>query len=343
MPGAITEGKRPKEERGQSRPIVYCIVPPELAAKLHEPLRRHFRDRSDVEVVVERRVQERRGGDRRRGNERVTADRRRQRAADGRRGGERRATQIPVDSPELPRRARPYAELIEFVQRLEPSTLESEDRDAMRLVARAQAGDGEAFSRLYVRYFSRVFGYLKTVVRDHHESENLAQQVFMRVFQALPEYEQRETPFRHWLFSIVRNEAFSYLRKQGRVEVEDPATIERRREELAAEDDEPEEIGVLGWITDRDLSLFVERMPLHHRQILTLRYLMGFPHKEVARILGRSPDDVKAQHHRAMLYLRERLSAVGRGPGASTRKKAPSQQVFKPAEVLRHRRFALYK
>lgn len=343
------EGQRPNDAQGRTRPVVYCLVPPELADRLHEPLRRHFRDDPEVEVVVERRLAERRGGRERRkasteakakGKAKGKADRRRLRSAAGRRGGERRASLVPIKAPELPRRARAHADRLVFVQRLEPSTLDQEDRDTMRLVARAQAGDGNAFSVLYKRYFARVYGYLKTVVRDHHESEDLAQEVFTHVFAGLPTYEQREVPFRHWLFSIVRNEAMSFLRRQGRIDVEDPAAIDRRREDLEAE--EPE-LGILGWIADRDLSLFVERMPVHHRQILTLRYLLGLPHKEVAQVLDRTPADVKAQHHRAMLYLRERLAAVGKGPAADTRKKAPSSAVFKPAEVLRHRRFALYK
>jgi RNA polymerase sigma-70 factor (ECF subfamily) len=333
--------------------VIYCTIPPELADRLHEPLRRHFAGRDDieVEVIVERRAGERRGGAERRA---ATApdewpepegepERRQVRAAGGRRAGDRRAPLRAVAPAELPRRARRYAERIAFYERREPPTERAEDRDTARVVGRFQAGDKEAFSTLYTRYFSRVYNYLRVAIRDHHEAEDLTQQVFTQAFASLPKYERRKQPFRAWLFKIARNAALRQLQRQARVELVDPAELDEYREAgevgEAAEMDVPQLDG-LDWITDGDLHLFVERLPLPQRQVLTMHYMLGLRSEEIARVLGRKPSDVRMLHHRGLEYLRERLGAV-RAKGEGKRQDRPIRRCGPPATVIRNRRYAL--
>jgi RNA polymerase sigma-70 factor (ECF subfamily) len=320
--------------------MVYCLIPQVLAPKLHDLLRRHFRDERDVEVIVDRRGRERRiAGERRTGEPKTPAQERRLiRGEGGRRVGERRAPLVSVDPPrELPRRATRHADALVFVERLEPSTQDVEDRDSARLVTRFQAGEREsAFAAVYNRYFDRVYGYLRNALRDPHEAEDAAQQVFTQMFEALPRYERRRQPFRAWLFVLVRNEAVSRLRKSGRLTVEESATIERRRD-AAVGDGEPQ---ALDWLSDRDLMLFVERLPLAQRQVLLLRYVLDLSNIQIAEILERTPTDVGKLHHRAVGVLRDRLAAVGRTPDQ------PAQRVdwrrrTRRVQTLRARRFAL--
>lgn len=325
------------EER-EERTIVYCLIPPELAPQLHDLLRQHFRDDPNVEVVVERRRRERRSGaDRRASQAKLPAggERRQIRGPSGRRVGERRAALVPVEARPLPRRARRHAERLTFVGRLEPSTQHAEDLDTARLVARFQAGERDAFTTLYTRYFDRVYGYLRVALRDQHEAEDVTQQVFLSVLESLAEYERRRAPFRAWLFTLVRNRAVDHLRRQGRVELNASAELERRREPPGAE--EPFANG-LDWISDRELMLFVERLPVAQRQVLVLRYILDLTHAEIATVLGRTPTDVRTLQHRALRFLRERLSAV-RYP--QSRRRARMRVYRRQAPVLRMRRFSL--
>jgi RNA polymerase sigma-70 factor (ECF subfamily) len=345
--------------------MIYCVVPRDLAEKLHEPLRRHFRADEGVEVIVERRDADRRGGsDRRRaidesaigpaGDDPVAPGREAQEAAGdgvgerrvlpgiaGRRVAERRARQVHVQPPRsLPRRAQRHAERLVFVQRVVAPDERAEDAQAARLVKRWQGGDEGAFSELYVRYFDRVFSYLRLVLRDYHEAEDLAQDTFAKVARAMPRYELRGRPFRAWLFVVARNEAISFLRRQARLEVAEPEEIERRMEEQGELTED--EVPLIGWIQDRDLMLFVERLPEAQRQVLGLRYLLDLDNAQIGAVMGRSREEVKALHYRAVTTLRERLASVGKGPERSE-KPAQATQRFKQAEVLRHRRFALWK
>lgn len=323
------------------RAVAYCLVPAALAPRLHELLRNHFRDDPGVEVVVDRRVREQRGGeDRRSAEARGASERRMIHSPRGRRVGERRAAQIPVESPLLPRRARRYADRLSFVERLEPSTQELEDLDTARVVTRFQAGERELFKALYTRYFERVYSYMRVALRDSHEAEDQTQQVFADILEGLPRYELRGSPFRAWLFTIVRNTAIKHLRRQHRIELTgDEGAIAAKAGPDRNEETEP--LGVR-WITDPDLLLFVERLPLVQRQVLALRFMLGLETREIAQVLGRSPDAVRQQLSRALRLLEQRLAAIGRGPRHATgRRPIPSLAPIRPMRVLRERRFGL--
>lgn len=339
--------ERGEEQRaggGERRPVVYCLIPQDLAEKLHEPLRRHFRDDPGVEVVVERREAERRRArDRRRKKGKLAAksDRRRILAVAGRRIADRRAAQVPVAPPPLPRRAARFTDRIGFVERMEPSTEEAEDRDTARVVARFQSGDRDAFSILYARYYERVFSYLRMLLNNTHDAEDGAQQVFMQVLEGLHRYERREVPFRAWLFRCVRNYALYHLRQTGRIEPVDPAELEALLDESESSE---EPASVVGWIADRDLALFVERLPLPQRQVLALRYVLDLSHAQVAAILGRTESDVRALQTRALRFLNDRLTAIGRVPIAdsSSEERSQARTFLRQAPVLRGRRWALW-
>jgi RNA polymerase sigma-70 factor (ECF subfamily) len=320
------------------RPVVYCIVPRDLAPWLHELLLRHFRHDPFVEVVVERR-----GGDRRAPGERRKTDgaarpedRRRVRAVTGRRVSDRRAPAVEVRGPALPRRARAHRERLVFVEQLEPAGSQAEDQAAIHLVNRFQAGDREAFAEIYTRYYARVYAYLRVVVRSESEAEDCTQQTFVRAFEALPRYQHRGHPFAAWLFRIARNEGLGQLQRGSRSEVVDPqqpGPLNR------SADAGHSPLDVLEWISDRELLLFFERLPLVQRQALALRYLFDLSSAQVAQVLDRSPDDVRQLQSRALAALRSRLAAVGRG--ARTRERIRMRSPLRKSRVARGRRFAL--
>jgi RNA polymerase sigma-70 factor (ECF subfamily) len=320
--------------------LIYCVVPRDLAARLHEPLRRHFHEDPNVEVVVERRRAKRRQGDRRGDDASATppSERRHIRNASGRRIADRRAAIAAVAAPSLPRRARPYADQLVFVERISPTGEQAEDIDTARLITRIQGGDREGYAELYLRYFDRVYGYLRVALRDAHEAEDVAQQVFVKVLEGLPGYERRRQPFRAWLFVLVRNTVLNELRQRHRLDVVAPQDLEHQREQLAGAADT--RLEALNWITDRELLLFIERLPIAQRQVLLLRFMLDLPASEIAEIVGRRPEDVRKLQERALRFLNKRLTAVGRGPREG--KRTPWRRRMTVMGVLRERRFALH-
>jgi RNA polymerase sigma-70 factor (ECF subfamily) len=309
---------------------VYCIVPRELAPALHVPLREHFQDDRTVEVVVEQRWRDRRREGERRAStegEPPKGERRLIRSPGGRRIGERRAAQVSVSSPSLPAVAEPHRDELQFVERVLASDEHDEDISTGRLVTRFQAGDAEAFTELYLRYFDRVYGYLQVALRDPHEAEDVTQQVFVNVFEALPRYERRRQPFRAWLFRIARNRGIDSLRKRQRFEPADPAELQRKRE---ADPDDKATTRALEWLSDAEILVLIERLPQGQRQVVVLRYMLDLTMAEIAQVLDRSPAAVRQLHSRALRFLEKRLEALGRTPEGRHPEPLPMRRARRP-------------
>ena len=300
---------------------IYCLVPQDLAKELHDPLHAHFRRDRSVMVVVDRRWSRRRNG----GN-----------------GASAQPSTglVEVAAPPLPRVARPHAERLRFVQRLELPGREGEDADTNQLVAWAQCGDTEAFAALYMRYFDRVYGYLRMSLRDRHEAEDLTQQVFLKALDHLDTYELApDRSFRPWLFRIARNLLIDHVKKHRPTLLEDPAEVFDRRRSAVGPADEATVQSTLAWMSDSEVTLFIERLPLPQRQVITLHYMIGLSLEEIADVLGRSPGSVRMLDLRARQYLQERLTALGRKPTVARRR--AMRTLWRQVHVLRERRFAL--
>jgi RNA polymerase sigma-70 factor (ECF subfamily) len=298
-------------------PLIYCIVARDAALKLHDKIRAAYEDDPSIEVILERRRRSRRArGDQRRGDGESPPvhERRKIRNASGRRIGERRAEAVAVEPPRLPRKVARHSERVRFVQRLEPGAQQSEDMSTSWLVVRFQAGDRSAFDELYMRYFDRVYTYLRVALRDSFEAEDAAQQVFLKVLEALPGYERRRQPFRAWLFRIARNQAVDMLRRKGMVELEDPIEIGRRYEDAGEETD----LRALSWMSDSELLIPIERLPPLQRQVIVLRFMVDLSTADIAAIVGRSPEAVRQIQSRALAFLRARLESLGGEPVGRT-------------------------
>jgi RNA polymerase sigma-70 factor (ECF subfamily) len=315
--------------------MIYCVVPRELASQLHDRLRRHFRDDPQVEVIVERRTGDRRGRSDRRSRRAVAApegERRRVRARSGRRVGERRAEHVAIRSLELPRSLRRHADRLTFVERVLPSERAVEDTDTARLVARVQGGDTEAFADIYMRYFDRVYGYLRLALRNQEEARDATQHVFLNVLEALPTYERRRQPFRAWVFRIARNHAIDRLRERHRIEVEEPARLEELHDPRAGG-----RLRAVDWMSDQEMLRVIERLPLAQRQVLVLRYMMDLSTADIAEILDRSQQSVRQLQSRALRRLQENLVVgAGDGPAASRKRRLPIMRFRPPMRRLAH-------
>lgn len=321
-----------------TRRVVYCVIPSDVASELYEPLKSFFADDPEVSVVIDWRSCERRSGERRK---RIAppsgAERRRIRSESGRRLSDRRAATLQVESRALPPIAQPHADRLSFVERLEPSGLHAEDLDSARLVLAAQGGDPTAMSSLYLRYFDRLFTYLHVALRDSHDAEDIAQEAFLSMLGALPEYEVRlSQPFRVLLFRIARNRSIDHLRKHGAVDIEAPEELDRLRDVLL--EDPP---GAFDSISDGELAGYVRRLPMKQRQVLMLRYALDFSAEEIGEVLGSTPQAVRNLQHRALRFLRRCLKIDGDQPELSGGRRMASVVVLRPAPVITGRQEAL--
>jgi RNA polymerase sigma-70 factor (ECF subfamily) len=265
----------------------------------------------------------------------VGENRRQMVSMNGRRVHDRRALTVPVPPPSLPQTLERVAEQIVFLERLELSTSLVEDADTNALVFRFQSGDRDAFEQIYMRYFDRIYRYVRTVIKNVHDAEDVTQQVFAAAFQKLPYYEiRRDRPFRAWLFGFARNEVRYHWRQRDRAAPGDSIEIEDSGEAVT-----DSTLEVLGWLSDRELVFLVERLPPAQCEVLTMRFLLDMTTNEIARGLDRTPESVRQLQSRALRFLATRMSALGRAPSHARR--SPIRVILRQAPVLRSRRFAL--
>ncbi|MDX6633790.1 MAG: hypothetical protein QOG09_1454 [Solirubrobacterales bacterium] len=180
-----------------------------------------------------------------------------------------------------------------------------------QLAAQAKDGDSSAFGQLYTRNFDSVYAYLRVAVSDAQEAEDATQQVFTKVLESLPAYEDQGRPFQAWLFRIARNQAIDYGRRSGRVEPEEPQLIEQRSKQST------DDLRALQWTSDDELMMLVKRLPDGQRQVIFLRYVLDLTTADIAEVLDRKPEAIRQLQSRALRFLEQRLVALGREPYGS--------------------------
>ena len=170
------------------------------------------------------------------------------------------------------------------------------------IISLIQAGHAEAaFERLVPAYRRRVFGLAYSVLRDRGAAEDVAQEVFVKLWRALPRYDGRAR-LSTWIYAITRNAAVSALRSRRRsVSLSDPAVLEEAEAAAAAPAPDP---------GDEALRRQVEALPDKQRQAVTLYYLEERPVAEVAEMMGLPENTVKTHLHRARASLALALGEV---------------------------------
>lgn len=171
------------------------------------------------------------------------------------------------------------------------------------IVQLIQAGRAEeAFERLVPAFRRRVFGLAYSLLRDRGAAEDLAQEVFVKLWRALPRYDGRGQ-LSTWIYAITRNAAISALRaRRGAVSMSDPAVFEEAEHRSATFDPAPE---------DSTLWRQVEALPEKQRQAVILYYQDERSVDEVAALMGLPVNTVKTHLHRARASLAVLLDANG--------------------------------
>lgn len=174
-----------------------------------------------------------------------------------------------------------------------------------RAIRLAQAGDRDAIGFLYTRYADNVYGYVRSIVHDPHEAEDVTQQVFAKLIRVIGKYEERDVPFLAWILRVARNLAVDHLRRQRVVPVEDVRTSTER----GADPVDNERM--------TDLRDALAQLPRDQCEVLVLRHFAGLSPTEIAKHTGRSEGSIHGLHHRGRRALR--LQLTGRGAAPTTR------------------------
>jgi len=179
--------------------------------------------------------------------------------------------------------------------------------DEKTIVEEARRGSREAFEELVKMYNPKVFHLAYSFVRDRASADDLAQEVFIKTYQALPKF-RADSEFGTWLYRIAVNHIKDHLRKTA------------RRKEVSLDELGDGPIAVADSAEERDrvreeeekrrlVFRVLGNLPPKYRLILTMRDVQGMSYDEVAKVLGVAPGTVDSRLHRARKMLRKRLAS----------------------------------
>lgn len=183
--------------------------------------------------------------------------------------------------------------------------------DVGTLLERCRQGDELAWEMLVREHQSKVYAVTRHYLADAEDARDVAQDVFVRVYQRLDSFSGTDT-FKAWLLQMARNASIDRLR---RLKARPPASDISAEDANLASSDDPER-NAAGEARERLLRRAVAGMGEKHREVLLLKEIHGLTIEEVAELLGIPVGTVKSRSNRARLELAATLLKLDPSIGA---------------------------
>jgi RNA polymerase sigma-70 factor (ECF subfamily) len=190
-----------------------------------------------------------------------------------------------------------------------------------QLVERAARRDEKAFATLYSVYFDKIYEYIYYRSLRKDEAEDLTSHVFLKAWEAIENYRWQGYPFSTWLYRIAHNQIVDHYRTHRECL---PLDVAEKRDS----GHDPMDIAIRASAVSQ-IRGALKHLTKDQARVLTLRYFEGYSVSEIAQMMGKAPDAVRALQHRALRVLQPRLHADGqftpkaaRTPGYSSRTSA---------------------
>ena len=180
----------------------------------------------------------------------------------------------------------------------EPERLES-------LLNRVARGDEEAFSKLYDRISAAVFGMARRVVRDPARAEEVAQEVFLQVWQGATRFDAERGSAKTWILTLAHRRAVDAVRR-------DQASTDReQRFDWSGGpdyDSVQEEVGTR--LEHEQVRRCLQNLTDLQREAITLAYFGGYTYVEVSSLLEANTATVKTRMRDGLIRLRDCLGVI---------------------------------
>ncbi|MBN1555957.1 MAG: sigma-70 family RNA polymerase sigma factor [Phycisphaerae bacterium] len=164
-------------------------------------------------------------------------------------------------------------------------------------ILRYQAGDEDALESLVQQYQAPLRYYLRRLMGNEHQAEDILQDVWMTMIRELKRLRDPKS-FSVWLYRIARNRAFRFLRRQGRL-----PQVSLKEEDNLPREDTPE-------FTAEDAAAIhaaLDKLSLDHREILVLRFFEDMSYEQLASLIGCNHGTVRSRLHYAKKMLRKQI------------------------------------
>ncbi len=183
--------------------------------------------------------------------------------------------------------------------------------DDFRLVSLAQKGDTRAYDELVTRHRGRIFAMIRNMIHQEAEAWDLAQEVFIKAWRALPRFEAR-AKFSTWLYRIAHNVVYDWVRKRKIESVGELNDEIFQRESIDSSSSTTPSGGESPDTTMSNSELRVKiekalaKLSPDHREVVILKDVQGLSYKEIADAMSSSMGTVMSR----LFYARQKLQTL---------------------------------
>lgn len=182
----------------------------------------------------------------------------------------------------------------------------SQRADESECIRKAQAGDVAAFEELVRLHQRRVIGIVAGILRWSEDIEDIAQQVFLKVYLAIRRFDGRSS-FGTWLYKITVNETYDYLRKRKarKLVYESDLSIEQEERLAQSPPEEPSRAALEQAEARQAVERLLSQLAPEERMMIVLKEVEGYSVEEISQALDMNPNTVKVRMFRARRRLSE--------------------------------------
>lgn len=198
--------------------------------------------------------------------------------------------------------------------------VENRSSDEAMLVKRAQARDEMAFREIVERYQAKVFSIIYGILRNRNDAEDIAQQVFAKVYFSIGSFDSRSSLLT-WIYKITVNECYDYLRKKRvrKLVYESDFLVEEEGRNLPdAESRTDQSLPIDTVLAQRQLAIqLLQRVSEEDRRLILLKEVEGHSVEELARMTGLNENTIKVKLFRArqkLLKAAQKIFRSGKAP-----------------------------
>jgi RNA polymerase sigma factor (sigma-70 family) len=199
-------------------------------------------------------------------------------------------------------------------------------------LAGARRREPAAVTRIYAAYAPVLFRFFMAAVGDRHQAEDLTGEVFQGALEGLPRFRGPVEALGGWLFQIARHDLYDYRRRQARRLVQ-PLDDLLEEAAVAGGAVDPEELA-LDRVEGARVLAALRLLSPDQREVLLLRVAADLTAPEVARILNKSTEAVKALQRRGLASLARVLGVTNATspPEAQSRSADPARRMRQVAQ-----------
>ena len=182
------------------------------------------------------------------------------------------------------------------------------------LVRRVQAGDQIAFREVVERYQAKIFSIIYGILRNHNDAEDIAQQVFSKVYFSIGNFDFRSSLLT-WIYKITVNECYDYLRKKRvrRLVYESDFSQEESQRMEASDPAIDPAAPVDARLAQRDLAVkLLSKVSTEDRSLILLKEVEGHSVEELAQMTGMNENTIKVKLFRTRQKLLKAAQRLGR-------------------------------